>query len=446
MLDKDGNRIDRRNPQDIFTPLYNKQIPPGAGQVVHYTLSVPRDVTGPVEIALKLRYRKFDDRYMELVHKEAGKPIPKLPIVDICEDRVTLPVAGVAENVPVQESPIKPAWQRWNDYGIGCFIEGGAGSKKGNLRQAEAAFAKLLTLDVKDARWHGHLNLARVYIDQGRLSEASRELNAAQTSDPPAPWWVLSWFKGLVTAQNATTRADLDEAADLFAKIVDPANQPRLDNGKLKYDFTRDYVVLTELGRTLYKRSTLEPQGAETERQFLLRAVDAYERALVVDPEELDAHYGLNQCYDRLGHGAAPAPPPTGPVHAERLNELADRLVKTGEPSAARQTTAGELAAAVLAFGTRPPDPHNPKLPMLRALLAQLRPAFHDEKDPAVQTSIAAVLANLHLVSHSLYTPDDLARSKATAIYRQKHPAANAAAEAIVLYPANRPGAPGLAP
>jgi hypothetical protein len=30
MLDRDGNRIDRRNPQDIFVPLYNKQIPPGA--------------------------------------------------------------------------------------------------------------------------------------------------------------------------------------------------------------------------------------------------------------------------------------------------------------------------------------------------------------------------------------------------------------------------------
>ena len=29
MLDKDGNRIDQRNPQDI-TPLYNNQIPPGA--------------------------------------------------------------------------------------------------------------------------------------------------------------------------------------------------------------------------------------------------------------------------------------------------------------------------------------------------------------------------------------------------------------------------------
>ena len=31
MLDRDGNRIDRRNPQDIFTPLYNHQIPPGRG-------------------------------------------------------------------------------------------------------------------------------------------------------------------------------------------------------------------------------------------------------------------------------------------------------------------------------------------------------------------------------------------------------------------------------
>ncbi len=41
MLDRHGNRIDRRNPQDIFVPLYNKQIPPGAGQVVHFGLDVP---------------------------------------------------------------------------------------------------------------------------------------------------------------------------------------------------------------------------------------------------------------------------------------------------------------------------------------------------------------------------------------------------------------------
>ena len=97
MLDRQGNRINRRNPQDIFTPLYDHQIPPGAGQVLHYRIDVPKDADGPVELRARLRYRKFDYEYMKLVHD--GKEPPKLPIVDVCEDRVVLPVAGVAANV-----------------------------------------------------------------------------------------------------------------------------------------------------------------------------------------------------------------------------------------------------------------------------------------------------------------------------------------------------------
>ena len=49
MLDKNGNRIDRRNAQDIYTPLYNHQIPPGAAAAVHYGLKVPPDTTGPAD-------------------------------------------------------------------------------------------------------------------------------------------------------------------------------------------------------------------------------------------------------------------------------------------------------------------------------------------------------------------------------------------------------------
>src|SRR5262249_33279966 len=43
VLDREGNRIDRRNPEDIFTPLYDNQIPPGAADVVHYRFVVPAD-------------------------------------------------------------------------------------------------------------------------------------------------------------------------------------------------------------------------------------------------------------------------------------------------------------------------------------------------------------------------------------------------------------------
>ncbi|MHC4992321.1 MAG: multiheme c-type cytochrome, partial [Planctomycetota bacterium] len=58
VIDRDGNRIDRRNPEDIFVALYNHQIPPGAADVVHYRLELPDDVTEPVTVDVRLLYRK----------------------------------------------------------------------------------------------------------------------------------------------------------------------------------------------------------------------------------------------------------------------------------------------------------------------------------------------------------------------------------------------------
>jgi hypothetical protein len=113
-------------------------------------------------------------------------------------------------------------------------------------------------------------------------------------------------------------------------------------------------------------------------------------------------------------------------------------VVKKAAPAEERAGSAATLAAAVKGYGQRPPDPANPRLPAIRALFAQLRPAYHAEKDALVKIAIASALAELHLLSHALYKPDELARSKTTAEYREKHPAANAAAEAIVIYPTDR--------
>ena len=43
---------------------------------------------------------------------------------------------------------------------------------------------------------------------------------------------------------------------------------------------------------------------------------------------------------------------------------------------------------------------------------------------------------------HALLKPDDIARARTAALYRAKNPAANHAAEAIVIYPTRRPGSP----
>lgn len=431
MLDRNGKRIDRRNPQDIFTPLYDHQIPPGAANVVHYKLNVPADAKGPVELTVRLRYRKFDHAYMEHVHKPLNRPIPKLPIVDMCSDTVTLPLAGGGA-VPEQTSPIDPAWQRWNDYGIACYLEGGVGAKRGNLTQAERAFQKLLTLGAKPAEWHGHANLARVYLDEGKLNEAAAEINAAGTCDPPAPWWLRAWLSGQVSAENATTKKQWDAAAAQFAKIVDPDNQPR----ERKMDFTKDYVVLGRLGQVYFRRAQLEAIGSDAQREILAKAIDAFDRALAVDPEDLPSHFGLSQTYALLGFDA-----PAGGVAVDgSVQAVRDRTAALASATTPAERSAAALALADTAarLGKRTPDAKEPRLRPFQEARTKLREVYAAEPDPATKAALAHALSTVHREIHGLLKPDELARARTTQIYRAANPAANAAAEAIVIYPTDR--------
>jgi tetratricopeptide (TPR) repeat protein len=426
MLDRNGNRINRRNPQDIFTPLYNHQIPPGAGQVVHYRLHVPKDVTAPIELKVRLRYRKFDHEYMSLVFKEKGY-VPTLPIVDICEDKVTLPVEGLAAQVPAQTSPIKPAWQRWNDYGIGCLIEGGLGSKKGELKQAAEAFEHMLTLPEKDAHGHGYLNLARVRFDEGKLNEAVDALNKARETDPPAPWWTVAWFTALVNAENG----HLDDAIRDLSEIVKPGVQ-RVER---KFDFRRDFVVLNELAKTLLKRS-LQEDSVEERDKFVRQAVSWYEQTLKYDSEDLDANYGLSQCFALLGESTPTVGPSNeaGPPTVDSLLAHAKVFTDAKASRESRMQAAGVLCQQIVDFGKLPTKAEKPKLPTYLALIRQCRPLY-DPSDKQLEAAAAKVLGCLYRQAHSIYKPDDNAADLTQRLYREKHPAAAAASQAIVIYP-----------
>jgi tetratricopeptide (TPR) repeat protein len=362
MLDRHGNRIDRRNPQDIFVPLYNKQIPPGAGQVVHYGFKLPDGLTAPVTIEVKLQYRKFDQTYMEFVTKHAkpgdlpihghtpGVPyINQLPVTTIAADKITLPVAGVEATVANEESKI-PLWQRWNDYGIGLLLEGQNAGGKGELRQAEEAFKVVESLK----RYDGPLNLGRVYFTEGRLDEAVEAINRAVAyTDPPAPTWTVRWLSGLVNQQQGR----LDEAIDNFRSVVTMKTEETV---RRKFDFSKDYEVLNLLGQALFERSK-QLRGAEHDaarRAMLQDAIRQFEQTLAIDSENVAAHYNLGLIYTQLGD-------------AER--------------------------------------------------------------------------AKTHQDLHAKYKPDDNARDIAVAAARKKYPAADFAAEALVIYPLQREGAPGLA-
>ena len=300
MLDREGRRIDRRNPQDIFTPLYDHQILPGAAQVVHYEFEVPADQQAPLTFAVKLQYRKFDTFYVNYVfgtNYSLGLPLTvsnTLPIVTIAEDQVTFPIEGIAaasaspgSNLP--SSPI-PEWQRWNDYGIGLLLEGNRGAEKGELIQAAHAFAQVERLGQAD----GPLNLARVYYKEGRLEEAVTALRRAAQLDPPAPRWTVAWLTGLVNKQNGY----LDQAITNFESILDDRYAELQRRG---LDFSKDYEVINELGQARYERAKMERRDPARRRELLQQAADSFEKTLLLDPENLTAHYTLALIYTELG-------------------------------------------------------------------------------------------------------------------------------------------------
>lgn len=310
MLDKDGNRIDRRNPQNIFTPLYNHQIPPGAAQVAHYELVLPEGLTAPVTIEVKVQYRKFDKAYMDFVTKshkpgenkirgfEPGqKYLNDLPVTTMAADTITFSVEGVVAETEPQKSAIADLWQRWNDYGIGLFLEGQTPGPvpggKTELKQAEQAFLEVEKLD----RYDGPLNLARVYHKEGRLDDAVEALaRAAKFTKPAAPPWTIAYYSGLVNKEQG----HLDEAIKNFRSALYDETAERRER---KFDFTKDFVAHNDLGVVLYERAKQE-RGEERKagrEKLLQEALAEFQKTLTLDSEDVAAHANLAQLYKLLG-------------------------------------------------------------------------------------------------------------------------------------------------
>ena len=357
VIDKNGDRIARRNAQDIFIALYDHQIPPGAGQTAHYRLDVPKDIAAPIEVSIKLNYRKFDRGYidfMDQAFREGDRDFAKrdlganpLPITVIAEDHLVLPVilADGTKLEPTGNSkpPIEPTWQRWNDYGIGLLLTGTA-----QLKQATEAFTEVEKL----GRYDGPLNIARAFFSEGNLDGATAAIARSASMEPAPPAWTIAWLSGEIARQQG----QFDAAAKNFQSVLYDQTEERR---KRNFDFSLDYIVRNQLGAT-YLDLALSAFSADdqgTANEYLALSRKEFERVLEIDTENLMAHANLVTVFERLG----------------------------------------------------------------------------DEAE-----------AEVHRKANLKYKPDDNASNLARRPARQKYPAANRAAEAIVIYPMQRSGAPGL--
>jgi len=297
-IDEHGNPINKRNAWSTRAVVYVRLVPPGAADTIHYRLNVPQNAGSKITLTAKLCYRKFswwnthfayagvstqdavgpqtgkgyDDRQFTFdgdLTKVSGKlkDIPELPIVVLAEDTVELRVLPKGAPAEAPKTVVEKAdWQRWNDYGIGLFLQG-------DFKGAAAAFQKVTEADLNNP--DGWVNLGRVAVQEGDMERARTVLQKALALSPNLAR--AHYFYARVLRSDG----DYDGAAKELQKVIE--------------QYPKDRVVRNDLGRVLFL-SRKYPE-----------AVVQLQQVIAIDPEDLQANYNLMLCYKGMGDTAKAA-------------------------------------------------------------------------------------------------------------------------------------------
>ncbi len=294
-IDEHGNPINKRNAWASRATVYVHLIPPGAADTVHYRLNVPDSTGNQITLHARLLYRKFawwntqfsfggvadpslprlatapgyDDTKYVFTGSLKGvsakqEKIPDVPIEVMAENEVTLQVAP--RNAPAAQPVVAlqaDDWQRWNDYGIGLFLQG-------DLKGAQAGFQKVTEIDPKNP--DGWVNLGRVAVQEGDIDRGREVLEKALALSPILARAHFFYAKVL------RAEGKYDEAASHLQQVV--------------AQYPRDRVAQNDLGRILFLQRRYQD------------AIQRFSLVLAIDPEDLQAHYNLMLCYNGVGDQA----------------------------------------------------------------------------------------------------------------------------------------------
>jgi uncharacterized protein HemY len=291
-LDGEGGPINKRNAWQSRSVLYVHLIPPGAADVVHYLVTLPRDAKGHIRFTAKLNYRKFSWYYTQFSYAGEPKPnqssfllasdhneleygfdpinipgnvsgeikgrIPDLPIITLAEANVSLPIS--TEAAPWRPVTSAGTRERWNDWGIGLLLQG-------DLKGAEYAFQK--AAEAEPGYADAWLNVARALIQEGETDRAKPFIERALKLDPSLGR--IYFFKAMIEKSDG----DYDVALKSLERVAT--------------QYPRDRVTLNQIGRILFLK-----------REYA-KAIDYLQRVCDIDPEDVQMHYTAMLCYRGLG-------------------------------------------------------------------------------------------------------------------------------------------------
>ncbi len=258
LVKADGTYNDKHHIWRTRVFAQNNQIQSGRSDLARYRFRVPAEVTGALRLTVRLRYRRFTRVYSDYV---LGKSVD-YPIVTMAAADYLMRV-GKNDPVPAAEIPrtAMPDWRRWNNYGIALFDQ----------RQyplAIDAFTRAAELDEK-YRPVALTNRAMAHLELEQYDEAAAILDQVVKASPDN---MRALFQ---QARIFIKRGQLDQAETNIRKVLAV--------------YPRDRVSLQQLGEL-----------CKIKRDYP-GALECFDKVLLIDPEDLSAHYNLMLIYRKLG-------------------------------------------------------------------------------------------------------------------------------------------------
>jgi len=261
MVRHDGTEATRRDAWNFHAAAFRRVIGPGTADVARYGFRVPEDARS-LRIEARLLWRKFNRTYTEFVYDRLGKPAPDLPLIELAQSSVTLPV-GDKTPAPVSDPD---QWMRFNDHGIASIMQGA-------FDVAEASFSEVARL--QPGRPDGYRNQARRWIQSATPARAVpllKKVDEVAPTDPQRPYFWGRLFQQL---------EEFEQAEEMYEASLGV--------------FPRDRDTWRRLGEVRYKTGKYEA------------ALRAFLKVLEIDPEDFRAHKRRLDIYRQLGDEDAAA-------------------------------------------------------------------------------------------------------------------------------------------
>jgi len=248
LVSRESKLIGKRDIHNWVATIYANVIGPGTARTVHYRFRVPSGVV-ITELEATLNYRKFTQEYNQFVFED--KEVPVQPIIAMS--------TALRKTDSAPESH-RPLWERWNDYGIGLFLEG-------DTKAALEAFQKVTALAPKNPE--GPINQGRVLTAEGQVDRALEVLKEAETRKPG--YLKTAYFRGAVYKKLG----EYEQALGDWKKVAET--------------YPNDRVLLLDIGRLEYL------SGRYDEALLWIDLV------LAIDPEDLGGLYNRMLTLGALG-------------------------------------------------------------------------------------------------------------------------------------------------